>query len=45
MGLGILGLATAAVTIAITLLISVLIDQLVSRHDGQREDAAASEAR
>jgi acyltransferase len=44
-GLGILGLASAAVSIAITLLISMLIEHLLSRHLGQREGVAPSGAR
>ncbi len=44
-GLGLLGLASAALTIAITLLISVLIDLPKSRHAARREAATPSEAR
>ncbi len=44
-GLGLLGLASAALTIAITLALSVLIDLLSARHAAQRDGATPSEAR
>jgi acyltransferase len=44
-GLGVLGLASAALTIAITLAVSMLVDLVSSRRLAQRAGAAPSEAR